>query len=258
MFGSIYFDVWFGVSLTVCSIAWFFMVERQRDEIRSASFARRTKNTLTTNALDAASKNQRKPNWVHDEVLRLAALMQSHHSCRKVMVCFNRLHGNRYGVTVGKSFVAELVKKHRLQILQLRREFKTKPPRTVAVNHTWAMDLTFHTDAENRTHANLGMVDHGSRVLLCLRTLTSRNSWTLLGHLCLAIGKYGKPRKLRTENKRSACYVIAITKSFLTRLCLKRFSNLLAFRSKPQTYTVRGRTAELSGCLVRSNLCCVS
>ena len=156
---------------------------------------------VNKSAIHRAAKNARKPDWVRNEVLRLAALMQNHCSCRKVMVCFNRMHGKRYGVTVGKSFVAELVKTHRLQILQLRREFKTKPPRVVAVNHTWAMDLTFHTDAENRTHANLGMVDHGSRVLLCLRTLTTRNSWTLLGHLCLAIGKYGKPRKLRTDNE---------------------------------------------------------
>ena len=49
--------------------------------------------------------------------------------------------------------------------------------------------------------ANLGIVDHGSRALLCLRTLTIRNSWTLLGYLCLAIGRYGKPRKLRTDNE---------------------------------------------------------
>ena len=138
---------------------------------------------------------------MRDEVLRLAALMQNQRSCRKVMLCFNRLHGNRYGVTVGKSFVAALVKSHRLQILQLRREFKTKLPRVVAVNHTWAMDVTFHTDAVKCTHANLGIVDHGSRALLCLRALTIRNSWTLLGYLCLAIGRYGKPRQLRTDNE---------------------------------------------------------
>jgi transposase InsO family protein len=33
----------------------------------------------------------------------------------------------------------------------------------------------------------------------------AQGSWTLLGHLFLAIGKYGKPRALRTDNE--ACFV---------------------------------------------------
>ena len=75
------------------------------------------------------------------------------------------------------------------------------------------MDLTFFTDDAKLTHASLGIIDHGSRALLCLRTLTIRNSWTLLGYLCIAIGHYGKPRKLRTDNE--AVFSSFVFKSFL-------------------------------------------
>jgi putative transposase len=36
---------------------------------------------------------------------------------------------------------------------------------------------------------------------LRLQVLARRCSWTLLGHLCLAIAHHGKPRKLRTDNE---------------------------------------------------------
>ena len=54
---------------------------------------------------------------------------------------------------------------------------------------------------------------HGSRALLCLQTLVKRNSWTLLGYLCIAIGRYGKPRKLRTDNE--VVFNSFVFKSFL-------------------------------------------
>ena len=144
-------------------------------------------------------KNQRKPDWVRNELIRLAAVSRG--SRRSVARLFNHLHGERYGETVGTSFTCDFLKSHALQVLRLRRELASKPPRVVPICHTWAMDLTFHTDDAKYTHANLGIIDHGSRVLLCLRTLTIRNSWTLLGYLCLTIGRYGKPRKLRSDNE---------------------------------------------------------
>ena len=78
------------------------------------------------------------------------------------------------------------------------------------------MDLTFFTDDSKHTHANLGIIDHGSRALLCLRTLTIRNSWTILGYLCLTIGRYGKPRKLRSDNE--AIFNSWVFKTFLKRV----------------------------------------
>ena len=46
----------------------------------------------------------------------------------------------------------------------------------------------------------LGIVDHGSRVLTALRAVSCFNAWTALGVLCIAIGQWGKPVRLRTDN----------------------------------------------------------
>jgi len=64
--------------------------------------------------------------------------------------------------------------------------------------------LTGKADAAGNMHMILGLIDHGSRGLLDLTALLDKRSWTLLGHLFLAIGKYGKPRALRTDNE--ACF----------------------------------------------------
>jgi transposase InsO family protein len=111
---------------------------------------------------------------------------------------FNRLHP---GVSVGKTFVADLIARHQQEIADLRRQIRSAKPRNVVVNHTWGMDMTFFTDIHKTTHAAIGIIDHGSRLALRLHTLTLRCSWSMLGHLCLAIAQHGKPRKLRTDNE---------------------------------------------------------
>jgi len=118
--------------------------------------------------------------------------------CRAVAHTFNRLHP---GVSVGKTFVADLIASHQQEIADLRRQIRSAKPRTVQVNDTWAMDMTFFTDHHKTTHAAIGIIDHGSRVALRLQVLTRRCSWSMLGHLCLAIAQHGKPRKLRTDNE---------------------------------------------------------
>jgi transposase InsO family protein len=145
----------------------------------------------------SAIRSRRKPAWLRKELLRLKAHMPSA-GCRKVAVTFNRIHP---GATVGKSFVAELIATHQREIAQLRRQIRSAKPRAVRVNHTWAMDLSFFTDTQHRTHAFIGILDHGSRLALGLQTLTRRCSWTLLGHLCMAIAQHGKPQRLRTDNE---------------------------------------------------------
>jgi hypothetical protein len=110
-----------------------------------------------------APKNQRKPEWVRAELIRLAALCGG--SRRNVARLFNRLHGTRHGMTVGHSFTCELLKAHAVQVLRLRRELKSQTPAVVPICHTWAMDMTFYTDDANMTHASLGIIDHGSRAL---------------------------------------------------------------------------------------------
>jgi putative transposase len=118
--------------------------------------------------------------------------------CRAVARTFNRLHPD---ASVGNTFVADLIASHQHEIAELRRQIRAAQPRTVAVNHTWAMDMTFFTDIHKTTHAAIGIIDHGSRLALRLHTLTRRCSWSMLGHLCLAIAQHGKPRKLRTDNE---------------------------------------------------------
>ncbi len=51
-------------------------------------------------------------------------------------------------------------------------------------------------------HTIFGILDHGTRRLLSLHAVVDKSSWTLLGYLFLAIGQYGKPVAVRTDNER--------------------------------------------------------
>ena len=150
-------------------------------------------------AAGALRRNRAKPAWVIQEVLRLAAL--SGDGCRKVEQLFNRLYAARRKMTVGKSFVNYTIRKHRYEVQVLRKQIKNVRPKPVPLNWVWGMDLTGKSDTQGRLHLLLGILDHGSRAALCLEALGNKSSWTLLGHLFLAIGQYGKPRFVRTDNE---------------------------------------------------------
>jgi transposase InsO family protein len=47
----------------------------------------------------------------------------------------------------------------------------------------------------------LGIIDHGSRRLLCLRQVPRKCALTLLGHLFLAMARFGAPVAVRTDNE---------------------------------------------------------
>ena len=147
-----------------------------------------------------AHTSRHKPEWVVREVLRLKVLM-GRKGCRKIADCFNDHHAARTGCTVGKTFVSEYLKANQYALACLRKEMRNKLPRPVPINAVWAMDLTFYSGADGKQQMALGILDHGSRLLTCLRTVVNKRSWTLLGHLCLAIGKYGKPTRIRTDNE---------------------------------------------------------
>lgn len=140
----------------------------------------------------------RKPDWVVRRVIRLKALMPDA-GCRALALTFNRLH-EKSGISVGKSFVSDTLRRHAYAVEEDRRAIRRRRARRGPRNVTWAVDLTGKGDAAGRNHQILGLIDHGSRRLLDLRTLARTSSWTLLGHLCLAIGKYGKPAILRSDN----------------------------------------------------------
>lgn len=157
-----------------------------------------------------AGYSQRKPAWVTAEVLRLKAHMGKA-GCRAVAYTFNRLHKN---TRVGKTFVAEAIKHNQYQLSCIKRDIHSRTPCTVSINAVWGLDLSFKTDQHNKLNNILGIIDHGSRLAVSLTTVINKRSWTILGHLCLAIGKYGKPKAIRTDNEN-------IFNSFVFRTLLK-------------------------------------
>ena len=165
--------------------------------------------------------------------------------CRTIADTFNRRHARhkeiRRRMTVGKSFVAETMRKYRYEIEVVRRRIKHRVPPALPRSLVWAMDLTGKRDTQGGTHTILGMIDHGSRGLLDLAALPDKCSWTLLGHLFLAIGKYGKPHAVRTDNE--ACFTSRV---FRTVLAL---AGIRQQRSDPSCPWQNGRIERLFGTL---------
>jgi putative transposase len=159
----------------------------------SRRYGRRTAGT------PAPARSVRKPEWVVDRVIHLKALIPDA-GCRLIATTFNRLHGARTGITVGKSFVAETIRRHRYAIEDERRRVRRRRAKRGPRNRIWAIDLTGKQDTTGTCHDILGLIDHGTRRLLALKPIPTLSSWTLLGHLCLAIGEFGKPAALRTDN----------------------------------------------------------
>lgn len=145
-------------------------------------------------------RSRRKPEWVRREVIHLAALL-GEPSCRTIAGIFNRRFAHARKTTVGKTFVHDLLRERRYEIAFAKRRIKNAKPRPVPKNLVWAMDLTGKTDGMGALHYVLGILDHGSRANLSLLALANKSSFTLLGHLFLAIGRFGKPRALRTDNE---------------------------------------------------------
>ena len=187
----------------VCLLGLWWLVLNWWRSLRCAfGGSRRFTRRATTDVAEAAPTHaaRRKPDWVIHEVLRLKALMWNK-GCRKIADHFNDQHAALTGCTVGKTFVSNCLKANQYALSCLRKEMRKQLPRPVSINAVWAMDLTFYTDASGRQQMVLGILDHGSRLVTCLQTLVNKRSWTLLGYLCLAIGRHGKPSRIRTENE---------------------------------------------------------
>jgi transposase InsO family protein len=138
---------------------------------------------------------------VRREIVRLKALMREDGTCRAVADVFNRRFAAARNMTVGKTFVAEVIRAHSHEILAARRDIKRARPRRVPRNLVWAADLTGKTTLDARTHAVLGILEHASRAVLRLEALPSKSSWALIGKLAQAVRSYGKPHALRTDNE---------------------------------------------------------
>ena len=160
-----------------------------------------------------------KPDWVKPELLRLMVHMPCA-SVRLLAMTFNRLHFAGTGVSVGRSFVHEYRLRCQYEIAAAWRDLKSCPPIGYALNHTWGLDLTgkqLQTESGVVTnHYILGLIDHGSRLLLALTPLRSKHSWRLAGLVALSVLRYGKPKFIKTDN--DAVFTSKLFKSCLAAL----------------------------------------
>ncbi len=140
-----------------------------------------------------------KPPWVQREVLKLKALMPDA-GCRAIALVFNRRRGVKR-MSVGKSYVHDLIRKYQFEIHILRRQIKKTPPKLVPHNLAWGLDLTGKTDNDGNTHTLLGIIEHHSRACLALRSQADKGSATLLRLLLDLIDAYGRPACVRSDNE---------------------------------------------------------
>src|SRR5882672_11859514 len=81
-------------------------------------------------ALNSFPRTPPKPAWVKKGVIRLKALMPEA-GCRRIANSFNRRFAAKRRMTVGKTFVSELLRKHRYEIDIVRRQIRNAQPRPV-------------------------------------------------------------------------------------------------------------------------------
>jgi len=148
-----------------------------------------------------AYHRQRKPKWVRQEIIRLKALMLDAGTCRAIEKTFNRRFAEKRKMTVGRTFVNEVIRGHYYEIQAERRRIKNTKPKPVPRNLIWGLDLTGKADLNAMNHVVLGILEHASRSALALEALQTKSSWMLIGKLLDAIQRYGKPRAIRTDNE---------------------------------------------------------
>ena len=207
--------VWFLLLVGALALFALAYLANPLNRQKHQSFARRPTPDPSTADVPAPLR-RKKPDWVVQEVLRLKALMGNNTGCRKVADTFNRLHAP---MRVGKSFVSDTIRNHQYALLNISRELRDKPPAPVSVNNVWGIDLTFVRDDHGTPRPVFGIIDHGSRICSQLVAVANKRSWTLIGHLCLAIGQYGKPRAIRSDNEAAFCS--AAFKTFLKLVCIR-------------------------------------
>jgi transposase InsO family protein len=141
-----------------------------------------------------------KPKWVKTEIIRLKALMPDT-GCRTIAHHFNRRWQQRRQMTVSKTYVADMCRRHQYLIYEARRKLKHRVPRPIPRNRIWGCDLLTKTDRQGQPHLALAILDHASRACLRLQRLSDKSSWTLLQELVHAVKRYGRPQFLRTDNE---------------------------------------------------------
>ena len=103
-----------------------------------------------------------KPEWLKQEIIRLKAHMPQA-GCRSIADICNRRFAASRKVTVGKTYVRQVLQRHDYETQILRRNLKHAKPKPVPRNLIWGIDLTGKTDTRGRLHFLFGILDHGSR-----------------------------------------------------------------------------------------------
>ncbi len=67
------------------------------------------------------------------------------------------------GMTVGKTWVSNLLREHQRAMAAYFLAIKHRVPDPLPCNAVWGMDLTFKQDEAGDLHPILGMIDHGIR-----------------------------------------------------------------------------------------------
>jgi transposase InsO family protein len=104
-------------------------------------------------------------------------------------------------MTVSKTYVADLCRRHQYLIYETRRKLKHRVPRPIPRNRIWGCDLLTKTDRDGHPHLALAILDHASRACLRLQQLSNKSSFRLLQELVQAVQRYGRPRFVRTDNE---------------------------------------------------------
>ena len=107
-------------------------------------------------------------------------------------------------MTVGKTFVAGLLRNNGEEVMRMRRKLRRRRPRRFAKNVMWGLDWTYVSGAEDQPAPVLGVVDCGSRACLELTTVESKRTVAVLRHLLELFEQFGTPKVIRTDNE-AAC-----------------------------------------------------
>ena len=154
-----------------------------------------------------------------ESVLAIAAELETHShrpSKRVIANTFNQLFASE--MSVSKSFVAYTLKQNALKLARLKR-FKHQIPKPTPIHQTWAIDFSAKQKIDGYSIPFIAILDHGSRFLLRLKTTPRLCTFTVLGHLCLAIAQFGKPKSIRTDN--ASCFTSKRFAWFLNLLNIK-------------------------------------
>ena len=152
-----------------------------------------------------------KPEWVRQEIIKLKA-QGPDLGCRHIAMIFNRRYATK-GMTVGKTFVSNVIHKHHYDIQVIRQKLKYRKLTAGPKNRIWGLDLTGKTDDQGQLHSILSILDHGTRANLTLAVLKNKSTATLLRALANGIERFGRPQTLRTDNE-------AMFRSWLFRISL--------------------------------------